>query len=285
MKISLLYNHDAIVNVKWSDDSTEVKNVAWHIIVSALNPNCFSLKEETVFYNGQPHTDMVLYTPSGGVHYTEGTDYRIDYTADTINKGDKTATIVGINGYAGSTPIVLEFEVLPLPITVTFEEHQAFLYDRTEHTPTFEHSEIMEGDTVTFSLDVKQMVNAGPYTSIVSISGDVSNYEYTPVSISWSVEKRIVYVIAESDWKPHDGTALTCNKYKAVGILEADKEMFHITVIGSQTEVGTSANVIDCVVDAEVKNNYIVNKLDGSLIVTTRANDISYMEVEVEVQM
>jgi hypothetical protein len=155
VKISLLYNHDAIVNVKWSDDSTEVKNVAWHIIVSALNPNCFSLKEETVFYNGQPHTDMVLYTPSGGVHYTEGTDYRVDYTADTTNKGDKTATIVGINGYAGSTPIVLEFEVLPLPITVTFDEHQAFLYDGNEHTPVFEHSDIMEGDAVTFSLDFK----------------------------------------------------------------------------------------------------------------------------------
>lgn len=123
------------------------------------------------------------------------------------------------------------------------------------------------------------------YVSEVSISGDVSNYDYTPVSISWSVEKRIVYIIAESDWKPHDGTALTCNKYKAVGILEADKEMFHITVTGSQTEIGTSANVIDYDKDAEVMKNYIVNTLDGSLIVTTRANDISYMEVEVEVEM
>ena len=123
------------------------------------------------------------------------------------------------------------------------------------------------------------------YVSEVSISGDVSNYDYTPVSISWSVEKRIVYIIAESDWKPHDGTALTCNKYKAVGILEADKEKFHITVTGSQTQVGTSANVVDYGVDDDVKNNYLVNKLNGSLIVTTRANDISYMEVEVEVEM
>ncbi|BDE97405.1 Ig-like domain-containing protein [Raoultibacter timonensis] len=84
------------------------------------------------------------------------------------------------------------------------------------------------------------------------------------------IETVSLTVKAASDQKVYDGTALVNEAYEANGLIEGEKvESVHI--IGSQTEVGSSANVASQAVvtrgGADVTDNYAIAYEDGVLTV------------------
>ncbi len=85
-------------------------------------------------------------------------------------------------------------------------------------------------------------------------------------------------ITADSDEKVYDGTALTDAGWTASG-LAGDDEIVSVTVIGSQTNVGTSANVASGAVitrnRVDVTANYNIIYVDGTLTVTKNAKVIT----------
>lgn len=96
-----------------------------------------------------------------------------------------------------------------------------------------------------------------------------------------TIEPRKVTLTSASDSKKYDGEPLTCAKYELVKGTIAEGQTAQVTVEGSQTLVGSSANVITGVmilaqIDKEfvdVTDNYEISKEDGKLEVTDGADD------------
>lgn len=96
-----------------------------------------------------------------------------------------------------------------------------------------------------------------------------------------TIEPRKVTLTSASDSKKYDGEPLTCAKYELVKGTIAEGQTAQVTVEGSQTLVGISANVITGVmilaqIDKEfvdVTDNYEISKEDGKLEVTDGADD------------
>ncbi len=96
-----------------------------------------------------------------------------------------------------------------------------------------------------------------------------------------TIEPRKVTLTSASDSKKYDGEPLTCAKYELVKGTIAEGQTAQVTVEGSQTLVGISANVITGVmilaqIDKEfvdVTDNYEIIKEDGELEVTDGADD------------
>ncbi|MBR5273271.1 MAG: VWA domain-containing protein [Clostridia bacterium] len=93
-----------------------------------------------------------------------------------------------------------------------------------------------------------------------------------------TIAQRDLTITADSDEKVYDGTALTDAGWTASG-LAGDDEIVSVTVIGSQTNVGTSANVASGAVitrnRVDVTANYNIIYVDGTLIVTKNAKVIT----------
>ncbi len=286
--VSLKYNHDSAANVKWSDDSTTSKNVTWAIGKSQLDGSRFALTALSIVYDHEAHDDVVVYEPPAeGSHYTEGVDYRIEYCSDVTNVGVKTVQVIGIGGYSGGDPIEFTFTIVKRPVIVTVQQGQAFVYDGQVHSPTYTQLGLISDDDVSLEMSVKDQVNysSGGYSSTIDITGSsASNYSFDPVVVNWTIEKRIAYVIAQSAWKPYDAAELTSEVFKTIGILAEDLPGFTITISGSQTASGASVNTVTCTTDDEtLGNNYAINLIYGSLIVSNSVNDISYITTTVDV--
>ena len=93
-------------------------------------------------------------------------------------------------------------------------------------------------------------------------------YDSTKV-LNWSITPRPIYVISQSEFRSFDGTPLTASGYVTFGILSNEKTHFTITVSGSQTDVGASANTVTCVPDGTLTaTDYSIVCMTGTLIVT-----------------
>ena len=89
---------------------------------------------------------------------------------------------------------------------------------------------------------------------------------------SFTITKAPLTVTAGSTSKVYDGTPLTCNDYTVEGLVgyDAGYGVLHsATVTGSQTDVGTSANVpSNFTVGHEREANYDINYVNGTLTVS-----------------
>ena len=92
--------------------------------------------------------------------------------------------------------------------------------------------------------------------------------------------KRTVTITANSDTKVYDGTALTVGGYTATGLYDGDVLTATVTITGSQTNVGTSDNVItdvESVVimrgEENVTADYAIATENGTLTVNPKVVD------------
>ncbi len=113
-----------------------------------------------------------------------------------------------------------------------------------------------------------------------------SNYDIS-VSVDVIIEKARIE-ITSSDEKMYDGTPLTCNVPQYKGFLHEDHEII-LETYGSQTEVGSSPNIIISVIirntltGDDVTHNYNIIKvegtltvLDSSIYITSASNEKEY---------
>lgn len=110
---------------------------------------------------------------------------------------------------------------------------------------------------------------------IENSSEDVTaNYDITKLDGSLTITKRPVTIKANSASKPYDGTLLTDSGYSiASGSFAAGEGFADVTVVGSQTLVGTSENAITGyeLSDSTKAENYTITTQNGTLTVEEAA--------------
>ena len=303
--LTLNFNNNG-TNVTWNDETTGEKVIRWNIGAAEL-VNDFVLITEPVYYDGLSHTVQfsTSYDPE---------DYTITYLDvydnpdDMIAAGEKKIIVTGAGRYTGGN-FVFDYEIYKRPVIlagldkVTVEDvvhyEQTLIYDGTNQNVTYTFKDpfseidredpvaVSDGITVTITGDTHKV--CGTYESIlVSLSGSkASNYDFTDYAgceVKWTIDQRIVYAVAKSAWKMYDGTPLAMNGYSVVGIVDGDEDYFQFTVagVGSCTVQGIYVNDIDCTItDADVAACYEVHEINGSLIVSNSAYDISWISTEV----
>ena len=199
---------------------------------------------------------------------SEGRDVTANYEITLIN-GTLTVT---------SRPVTIE--------TAT----DTWVYDGTAHSDgthwVAEESEyeLVAGHTST-SFDLSEITDAGTLANEMSIvisdaeGRDVTkNYKITFINGTLTVTPRPITVTANSDEKEYDGTPLICDKFTVTSELEWALVSWHeieAEVVGSQTDVGESANKVVAVHiydgEEEKTGNYAITTADGKLYVYARS--------------
>ena len=302
--ITLNYN-DAGTNVTWSDGTTTEKIIRWSVGRIPLDLDAFVLTEDSVEYDAERHT--VVFDND----YTLGTDYTVTYmdvstsSDDMTNVGAKKITVTGINNYSGTKEldftitkrviVLSELKRVVVDETVHFE--QTLIYNGSAQNVTFELDPVAVSDGITIAITGDDHTYVGSnFVSRLSMSGaKADNYDfsdYTGRDVIWSIGKRTVYIIANSAWKMYDGTPLTLEnevdddkKFKTIGIIDADRTYFTINVSGHPTDKGIHVNeIVYSITNDTISGCYDVQTMNGSLIISNSAYDISWLSTEVIVQ-
>ena len=154
---------------------------------------------------------------------------------------------------------------------VTVDDPADSVYDGQQHkwlpvVTDAEGNALVEGEDYTVSYDKDDFTNVtGDIT--VTITG-MGNYTGT-VTKTYKITKAPLAVAALSASKVYDGSALTAGG--TIDGLVGDETAQAVTS-GSQTEVGSSANVVDSIAwgTALESNYYIASQTDGTLTVTPK---------------
>ena len=262
----------------------------------------------TKIYDGTALTDSG-YTPAG---LAAGDD------VDTITVAG-SQTNVGFSGNvvsnavirnAGGTDVTASYTITYVDgtLAVTVREITITAASNTkvyDATALEDDGYSLTGGTLAAGQTIKSVNVAGSQTPvgsnsnvasgavIVSGTGDeevnvTANYQITYVDGTLAVTPRIITVLADSNSKVYDGTALTDSGYTILPEntatptygLAAGHTLSNITVTGSQTLVGSSANVpsggaILAADEADVTDNYTILYANGTLTVTPKALTIT----------
>ena len=159
------------------------------------------------------------------------------------------------------------------------------VYDGTELTcHTFTYSGLVQTDTIVTVVWESSLKNADTIDNVISLTAiqntfindtDVTNcYIIEPVYGRLTVTPKPLTITAASDSKVYDGTALTKDSYTHTELVPGDS-IWSVSIVGSQTVAGTSANVPS---GADIQNstpdhvtaNYAITYVDGTLTVTPR---------------
>jgi hypothetical protein len=151
------------------------------------------------------------------------------------------------------------------------------MYDAQSHSIVVVN--VIDGDTVYYSTDGEdwleynpEYVCIGEYLVYVKVTN--SNYNDRTGSGTVEITARPIEITAASDTKTYDGTALANSNWSLTGgILPEGDEIVSIIVTGSQTAVGSSANVASLALimqggEIDVTGNYAITYIDGTLTVT-----------------
>ncbi|SNU08064.1 Listeria/Bacterioides repeat-containing protein, partial [Lachnospiraceae bacterium] len=104
-----------------------------------------------------------------------------------------------------------------------------------------------------------------------------TNYNSETAKATFKIAKKAITITADSSDKVYDGTALTNNSYTYTPLALGDS-ITSVTVSGSQTNVGSSANVPSAAVikkgTADVTSCYSITYANGTLKVTKASSSI-----------
>ncbi len=186
--------------------------------------------------------------------------------------GDTNPTIITLTTSEPSQDVW--FACLPAgaPLSITSYEDE---YDSAYHSITV-GALGEEGNTIWFSEDNEswseikpEYMKVGNYTVYVKVTNP--NYAERRGSGTVKITAKPLVITAGSATKTYDGAPLTNASY-TYGELAGEDVIVSVTVEGSQTEVGSSANVPkDSVIkrgDAVVTDNYNITYVNGTLTVT-----------------
>jgi len=152
-------------------------------------------------------------------------------------------------------------------------------YDALAHGISVDNA--ISGDTVYYSLtnNGTDWTTTNPMftnvTAVTIVYVKVTNDNFADRTGSDTVEitARAITITANSDSKVYDGTALTNNGYSLThGLLAAGEAFDGVTVVGTQTVVGSSANTASAAIilngTTNVTANYEITYVPGTLTVT-----------------
>ncbi len=152
-------------------------------------------------------------------------------------------------------------------------------YDGESHSETavsLTAGSYVAGELLTYKdfASVKNVSDSGTanntFTAADSDTALAGNYKITYVYGDLEITKRAVTLTAASAEKEYDGTALTDSTFTGTDGF-VDGEGAAVTVTGSQTDAGESANVLTYTLNSgTLAENYDITVVDGKLTVTPR---------------
>ncbi len=198
-------------------------------------------------------------------------------SAAVIKKDETDVTANYEITYANGT-----LEVTQKALTITAGSDTK-VYDGTALTKnSYTNTELAEGDNITSVTVTGSQTAVGTSDNVPSAAvikngnGDevTTCYEITYTNGTLTVNGMALTITAGSDTKVYDGTALTKNSYTNTALSNGDV-LESVTVTGSQTAAGNSANVPSAAVikkgETDVTGNYAINYVNGTLTVTQKA--------------
>jgi uncharacterized repeat protein (TIGR01451 family)/LPXTG-motif cell wall-anchored protein len=192
-----------------------------------------------------------------------------------INRG----SLVGTNGYVITAFVPANFTISPATGAALDITSYSGIYDATAHSIAVNNA--IAGDTVYFS----RTNNGSDWTTVLptftgvtaatTVYVKVTNANYIDRTGSGTVEitARPITITADSNSKVYDGSALSDNGWSLTsGTLATGELISAVTVAGTQTVVGSSANVPSAAVvlagETNVTANYDIIYANGTLEVT-----------------
>ena len=237
----------------------------------------------TALETGDTHTFTVVMT-EGSTITNIGTEPNVIATVDgtAVTTGTETA----IGNYLVTTANGT-LTINPKAVTITAKDASK-AYDGTALTESgFTTTALETGDTHTFTVVMTEgstITNIGTEPNVIAtVDGTavttgtgtaIGNYLVTTANGTLTITPKPLTITAGSDTKVYDSTPLTKNSYTHTELLTGDK-IEGVTVTGSQTNAGTSDNVLSAAViknsnDDDVTANYHITYTNGTLTVTPK---------------
>ena len=283
------------VRIKAIASVSDGTNSASSAVATLLNKPDFTLTEggnavadNTYTYDGtakQPDvTEVSIGEDANKTTATKTTHFTMSYSNNIkagtpISENPPTVTLVDVPGddmYVWNASKT--FTINKKPVTITADSDTK-VYDGTELTKnTYTNTDLADGDAITSVTVTGSQTVVGSSANVPSAAvikkGEEDRtacYEITYTNGTLEVTKKAVTITADSDTKVYDGTALTKNSYTNTALAEGDA-IESVTVTGSQTDVGSSANVPSAAVikkDTEDRTScYEITYTNGTLTVT-----------------
>ena len=246
----------------------------------ALTESGFTI---TALETGDTHTFAVVMT-EGSTITNIGTEPNVIATVDGIAVTTSTETAVG--NYLVTTANGT-LTVNRKAVTITANDASK-AYDGTVLTESgFTTTALETGDTHSFTVAMTEestITNIGTEPNVIAtVDGiavttgtetEIGNYLVTTANGTLTITPKPLTITADSDTKVYDGTPLTKNSYTHTELLTGDK-IEGVTVTGSQTDAGTSDNVLSAAViknsnNDDVTANYHITYTNGTLTVTPK---------------
>ncbi len=233
-------------------------------------------------YNGK---QQIPTATLNGIIDGDTVGYKTSVNGGAVNAGSYTLTI-SLDGADAGNYVLSSTD----HTTFTIAKRQVTLASASESKPydgialtngniTVTGDWFADGEGATYDvtgsiLFVGNVVNAFSYTLNPGTLED--NYEITKSEGTLTITRHAgITVTADSNRKDYDGTPLTDGGYQITGTL-AQGDSISVTISGSQTTVGYSANTVTEVKitrdGADVADQYqFVNRVNGTLTVVTRS--------------
>ena len=201
-----------------------------------------------------------------------GTDYDISGNTGT-EAGNYTLTITAKNNSNFSGSVTKGWSISLENMNVTASGFNG-KYDGEEHNITVNAPEgaaitYCETENGTYTTTNPTYTNAGTYTVYYKVEKE--NYNTATGSATVIISKRDVTLTSASDSKTYDKTALMNDNVTVGGDGFVNGEGAAFTVIGAQTNAGSSENVFTYTLNAGTDaNNYEITKTYGTLTVNKK---------------
>ena len=246
-----------------------------------------SASDEKV-YDGTPLTNSAVTVGGDGFVDGEGAAFTVTGAQTDVDESDNTFGYTLNEGTYERNYAITKTEgklkVTPVTdqVTVTITEHSGKVtYDGKEHTVTGYDvtaisNKLYTADNFTFSGEATvKGTDVGVYgmelkpADFKNTSANFTNVVFIIVDGKLEIAKRTVILTSASAEKVYDGTPLTNSTVKVTGDGFAEGEGAAITVTGTQTDVGKSANTFEYKLNEGTKaGNYSFKKETGMLEVT-----------------
>ena len=290
------------VRIKAIASVSDGTNSASSAVATLLNKPDFTLTEggnavadNTYTYDGtakQPDvTEVSIGEDANKTTATKTTHFTMSYSNNIkagtpISENPPTVTLVDVPGddmYVWNASKT--FTINKKPVTITADSDTK-VYDGTELTKnTYTNTDLADGDAITSVTVAGSQTVVGSSANVPSAAvikkGEEDRtacYEITYTNGTLEVTKKAVTITADSDTKVYDGTELTKNSYTNTDLADGDA-ITSVTVTGSQTVVGSSANVPSAAVIKKGEEDrtacYEITYTNGTLEVTKKAVTIT----------
>jgi hypothetical protein len=244
-------------------DGTELTNSGYNITEGTLADG--ESLDSTTVSGSQKYVGNSSNVPSGAVITdTESNDVTSNYNITYIN-GTLTITEADISIEFTSASDSKIYDGTPL-------SNDGYTYV----------GDLIDGDIIQQVEIFRSITDVGTIDNTIGLiyimndGVDVTDnyfYGFTYFYGTLEVTKRPITITAASDSKVYDGTELTNNGYTITsGTLVEGQSIDSITLVGSQTEIGSSTNVVSGAVitdssSNDVTANYDITYVDGTLTV------------------